>query len=116
MYRMKNLHLPTGQIRCPSPLAQPNVMRTKHTDIRITDEHGNRYEEGTDYAVIPGDINPYQPPGTPFAIKRLANGKIPDGGTVFAAYDYAPLPVQRVVTTSVSVQVNRQPMSGSESW
>lgn len=75
----------------PVPLAQPNVMRTKHTDIRITDEHGNGYEEGTDYAVIPGDIDPYQPPGTPFAVERLPTGKIPDGGTVFASYDYAPL-------------------------
>ena len=75
----------------PIPLAQPNVMRTKHTDIRITDEHGNKYDEGADYTVIPGDIDPYQPPGKPFEIERLANGKIPDGGTVFASYDYAPL-------------------------
>ena len=75
----------------PVALAQPNVMRTKHTDVLITDEHGNRYEEGADYTVIPGDIDPYQPLGKPFAIKRLANGKIPDGGTVLASYDYAPL-------------------------
>ena len=73
------------------PLTQPNVMRTEHTDILITDEHGKGYEEGTDYAVIPGDINPYQPPDKPFAVERLAYGKIPDGGTVFASYDYAPL-------------------------
>ena len=75
----------------PVLLAQPNVIRTEHTDILITDEHGKGYEEGTDYNVIPGDINPYQPPGKPFAIERLASGKIPDGGTVFASYDYAPL-------------------------
>ena len=75
----------------PVPLVQPNVIRTEHTDILITDEHGNRYEQRNDYTVVQGDINPYQPPGKPFAIKRLANGKIPDGGTVFASYDYAPL-------------------------
>ena len=75
----------------PVPLAQPNVMRTAHTDIGVTDEHGNRYEAGIDYTVIPGDIDPYQPPGEPFMIERLASGKIPDGGTVFASYDYAPL-------------------------
>lgn len=75
----------------PIPLAQPNVMRTEHTDIRITDEHGNKYDEGADYTVIPGDIDPYQPPGKPFEIERLPNGRIPIGGTVFASYDYAPL-------------------------
>ena len=75
----------------PVPLAQPNVIRTERTDILITDEHGNRYEEGIDYAVIAGDIDPYQPPGKPFAVERLVSGKIPDGGTVFASYDYAPL-------------------------
>ena len=75
----------------PIPLAQPNVICTEHTDVLITDEHGNRYKEGTDYTVIPGDIDPYQPPGKPFAIERVAGGKIPDGGTVFASYDHAPL-------------------------
>ena len=55
----------------PIPLAQPNVICTEHTDVLITDEHGNRYKEGTDYNVIPGDIDPYQPPRKPFAIERV---------------------------------------------
>ena len=87
----EKLEFAEGMNPPPVPLVQPNVIRTEHTDILITDEHGNRYEQRNDYTVVQGDINPYQPPGKPFAIKRLANGKIPDGGTVFASYDYAPL-------------------------
>ena len=89
--RNEKLGFAEGTNPPPVPLTQPNVIRTEHTDVLITDEHRNRYEEGTDYTVIPGAINPYQPPGKPFAIERLASGKIPDGGTVFASYDYAPL-------------------------
>jgi hypothetical protein len=89
--RNEKLGFAEGTNPPPVLLAQPNVIRTEHTDILITDEHGKGYEEGTDYNVIPGDINPYQSPGKPFAIERLASGKIPDGGAVFASYDYAPL-------------------------
>ena len=49
----------TGMNPPPVPLAHSNVIRTKNTNVVIADAHGSKYEEGIDYSVIDGDLDPY---------------------------------------------------------
>ena len=100
----------------PIPLAQPNVICTEHTDVLITDEHGNRYKEGTDSTVNPGDIDPYQPPGEavlPLNAWLAAKFLMAERSS---RHTITPHCAQRVVTISVSVLVNRKHTNGSASW
>jgi hypothetical protein len=80
-------------------LANPNVIRSKLTDISISDDEGRTFKEGTDYAVENGDVDPYRgaygvkdaPAIKPFIIRRIPAGSIPLDEPVFASYDYIPL-------------------------
>jgi len=75
----------------PVALAHPNVIRTESTDIRITNEAGNRtFLEGPDYEVLPGEMKVgFKAGAAPFRVRRTQNSRIPDGATVLASYDYA---------------------------
>ena len=81
----------------PVPLAHPNVIRTETSNIRITDETGRRtFLEGLDYVVIPGEIgwkdsHGFSSNAAPFQVRRTAVGRIPDGATVLAGYDYVSM-------------------------
>lgn len=73
----------------PVALAEPNVLRTSATDLRIEDLREEAYEEGRDYEVIDGKTeHVYRPDAEPYRIRRLPGSRIPDGATVYASYDY----------------------------
>lgn len=77
----------TGQE--PIALARPNVLRTEATDIAAEDAEGRPYVAGRDYEVLDGETRyPYRPEATPYRLRRLETGRIPDGATVFVSYDY----------------------------
>ena len=82
----------------PSPLANPHIIRTKLTDVKLKSPDGaEEYRLGVDYRVIDGDMAwnygwkqdpiPGHTP-KPFAVARLEGSSIPDGGTVLASYDW----------------------------
>ena len=75
----------------PSPLANPYVIRTKLTDVKLKSQDGAKeYKIGVDYQVIDGDMgfNYVAQDPKPFAVARLAGSAIPDGSTVLAGYDW----------------------------
>ncbi len=81
----------------PTPLANPYVIRTKLSDVKLSSHEKlssvndvQEYELGKDYRVIDGDMaynynldNP-----KPFSVVRLPGSSIPDGATVYAEYDW----------------------------
>jgi hypothetical protein len=81
----------------PVALAHPNVIRTETSNIRIADQTGARtFLEGLDYIVIPGEIgwkdkDGFSSNAAPFQVRRTAGGRIPDGATVLAGYDYVSM-------------------------
>jgi len=79
----------------PSPLANPHVIRTKLTDVKLKSPDGAKeYKLGVDYRVIDGDMEwNYGDPVSghtprPFAVARFAGSAIPEGSTVLASYDW----------------------------
>jgi hypothetical protein len=73
----------------PVALAHANVLRTEATDIKIERPPDIEYEEERDYEVIDGETrHVYRPDAEPYRIRRLPGSRIPDGGTVYASYDY----------------------------
>jgi hypothetical protein len=75
----------------PSPLANPYVIRTGLTDVKLKSLDGTtEYAMGRDYRVIDGDMALWydDPKARPFAVARLAGSLIPDGATVLASYDW----------------------------
>ena len=75
----------------PAALAHPNVLRTEATDIVVTSADGAvTYEAGRDYRVIAGVTqHVFRPDAEPFRLARLPEGRLRDGATVRASYDYA---------------------------
>ncbi|MGC9318821.1 MAG: glycoside hydrolase family 20 zincin-like fold domain-containing protein [Armatimonadota bacterium] len=75
----------------PVALEHNNVLRTEATDIVIISADGETtYAEGRDYEVIEGELSyPYEPDAEPFRVRRIEGGRIADGATVLASYDYA---------------------------
>ncbi len=74
----------------PVALEHPNVIRTPSTDIVLTSEDKSvTYEEGRDYEVIPGEMKyVFRSDAAPFKVRRIADGRIPDGAVVLASYDW----------------------------
>lgn len=81
----------------PAELTGRNVLRTKLTDIVVTSADGKAtFQEDRDYRVIPGELKmstrqptSFLPDAKPFAIARIASGRIADGATVKATYEHA---------------------------
>ncbi|MBM3473346.1 MAG: hypothetical protein FJX75_08775 [Armatimonadetes bacterium] len=73
----------------PTALVHPNVLRTESTDVVIENAQGIRYTEGRDYEVLNGETrHVYRPEAPPYRVRRLPGGRVPDGATVYASYDY----------------------------
>lgn len=75
----------------PSPLANPYVIRTQLTDVKLKSSDGTKeYKLGVDYQVIDGDMGWNYDAQNPkrFAVARLPGSAIPDGATVLASYDW----------------------------
>jgi hypothetical protein len=75
----------------PVALEHNNVLRTEATDITLTSADGaTTFVEGSDYEVIDGVTDfPYDPEAEPYRVRRVEGGRIADGATVLASYDYA---------------------------
>jgi len=80
----------------PAELSGRNVVRTKLTDIVVASDDGKiTYKEGRDYRVIPGELKmsrrsqtSVEQDGKPFAIARIAGGRIDDGDRVHVTYEH----------------------------
>ncbi|MCK9555687.1 hypothetical protein M0R36_07720 [bacterium] len=67
-----------------------NVIRTKETDIEITNlEKSKIYKKDIDYRIIDGVISyPYDMTNQPTEIAKISNGDIKNGDEVLISYDY----------------------------
>lgn len=92
----------------PAELKQNNVIITPELPVVVRLENGVEMTEGSDFEVIPGELNmswhppqgvkinysswtrPYiHPTNKPFSIRRIEGGRIPSGATVYVTYDVA---------------------------
>lgn len=73
-----------------SKLNNPNVLKTEAAPIIVTNEAGDvRYEEGKDYAIVPGvTVARFAVNNKPWEIVRINGGKISDGQVVRVDYNY----------------------------
>lgn len=73
------------------------MLRSTLTDISVRSLDETRtYAEGYDYQVFPGKTSmPFRDDAEPFAVARLAQGRIADGQTVVVAYEHVPTHTSR---------------------
>ena len=76
----------------PVELSERNVIRTKLIDVTVKSEDPKTaYTLGEDFRVIDGEIScPFKDDAKPFAIARIAGGRISDGATVAVTYEHVP--------------------------